>query len=480
MAQYRTSTRTTGESGRALPFAVAAAEIASMRASFRSWLFSSALMRLGRRNSMIRVARAVAVAATLVSGASPWGQPLAAQALSETDFPKPTAVLKESFRAVRAVHALPDGRVLVMDGGAQKLLVADFASGKVDMRLNAGAEDGEFRTLGPLWGWPGDSVATLDAGKGRLMILGPDGALARAVPFGGSRSAPAGAPSGAPSGPPSGPPMGMPSGMPGGGMGAGGRGSRIPTLRALIGTELAIGTGVPPRPTAPLSPASAPPRQPYPIVRLSLRTLRYDTVAQLMPAQAPRAPATNTVGTFTVHVSSAPLQSVDVWAAYGDGTVAVVRAATYRIEWFALDGTTTSTDPVPFTPVAVTEGDRKRVVEAYRQVGDEMLKSLPTRTSILAVAYEDPPSWPTTHPPFRSDITPLVDRQERLWLATRCWRDEQALCYDVIDRHGQRVARYRLPPKSRLVAFGPDVAYTIDEQKSDKDVLQRHPLSRLP
>jgi hypothetical protein len=197
---------------------------------------------------------------------------------------------------------------------------------------------------------------------------------------------------------------------------------------------------------------------------------------QLMPAQAPRPPATNTMGTFTVYVGTAPLQSVDVWAAYRDGTVAVVRAATYRVEFFAPDGTRSSAEPVPFTPIPVSNADRKRVMDDYKRVGDAALAALPTRTSILAVTYEEPRAWPETHPPFRSDVAPLVDPQDRLWLATRCAKDESALCYDVIDRRGALVERYRLPTKTRVVGFGRDVVYTAFASKSDKDVLQRHPL----
>lgn len=401
--------------------------------------------------------------ASITLGSAVLPSSLRAQAIPEVDFPKPASTLKESLKSVKSMLELKDGRVMIMDAGAKKLLVADFASGKIEERMNDGPEENEFRGIGELWSWSGDSVVTIDPVKSVLYFFGPDGKFARAQGFGG---------------PPGGAGRGASMAVGGGGAPpAVTRGPRLPELRTLIGTDRVIGVGFPPRPTAPLPPASAPPRLPYPVIRMILGRFRFDTVAQLMPAQAPRVSATSTTGTFTVHVSSAPLQHVDVWAAYRDGTVVIARAATYRLEWFAMDGTHTTSEPLSFEQIAVTNADKKHVMEEYKKIGAAALAVLPTRTSILAVDYNEPPTWPTTHPPFRSDITPLIDPKDRLWLATRCTKDEQALCYDVISREGTRVTRFKLPPKLRVIGFGKDVIYTINEQKSDKDVLQKHALN---
>ena len=79
---------------------------------------------------------------------------------------------------------LPDGRVLVFDADAKKIVIADLASGKVETRMSEGTEDNEFVAPGPLWSWPGDSTASYDGGKARMMIFGPDGTLARTVRLG--------------------------------------------------------------------------------------------------------------------------------------------------------------------------------------------------------------------------------------------------------------------------------------------------------
>lgn len=404
---------------------------------------------------------------------------LPAQSLTEVELGAPSAVVKDGIKSVHALRELADGRVLLVDSIAQKLLVADFATGKLETKMNGGSGANEFRTLSNLWKWTGDSVAVADLGKGQLHILSPDGALVRSARLaagGGGQGRPmpgAGAPSGAPPGaPPAGrgaPAAGAPA--------AGARAFRGPVFTSLIGGTWLFGSGPPARPAVQTT-ALQPPRTLFPILRLSLQSMKIDTVAQLMSSQQPRTPQVNTsVGTFSVYVGTAPVQLLDSWTTLSDGTVAVIRAAPYRVDMYDMVGTRTQLDTIPAPAIPITNADKKRLVDEYKQVAAAALKSDPRRTSILAVAYEEPQNWPANHPPFRGDIAPVVDRQDRIWLATRCTNDEQAMCYDVIDRLGARVKRYKLPPKTTVMAFGEQVVYTVTEQKSDKSVIERHPLN---
>ncbi|MCC6244188.1 MAG: hypothetical protein IT353_15200 [Gemmatimonadaceae bacterium] len=359
------------------------------------------------------------------------------QPIPDVALPKPTATLKDGFKTAQSIHEFADGRLLLVDAEAKKVVLADLAAGTVSERMSEGPEDGEFRRFGALWRWSGDSAAAIDLGKGRFTIFSPDGMPARF-----------------------------------------GRAPRLPIVRELIGTESAVGAAMPPR-VAPTGPAGVapPPRVPFPVVRVSLRTLRLDTVAQLMPGQAPRAPMTNNaVGTWTAYIGTTPLQPIDAWTALSDGTVAVVRAATYRVEWFPLVGEHEFSEPVPYMPIAVTAADREIVADSFKTAARVALRTSPLRTAILAATFKDPPTWPTTHPPFRGDVPPLVDRLDRIWLTTRCTNDERARCYDVLSRKGERVARYRLPANMRVIGFGAGTVYTAVAQKDDKDIVQRHSL----
>ena len=360
-----------------------------------------------------------------------------AQPVPELMLGPSNATLKDGFKTVQTIHEYADGRVLIVDGEGKKVLVADLTRGTTTARMNEGTEDAEFRRFGPLWSWAADSAAAIDIGKMRFTIFAPDGTPARFA-----------------------------------------RAPRLPAVRTLIGTESAVAAAPPPR-IAPVGPpgAAPPPRAPYPVVRVSLKTLRTDTVAQLMPPQSPRAPQTNNqVGTWTAFIGTSPLQPVDAWTALSDGTVAVIRAATYRVEWFPLVGEHEFSEPVPYMPIAVSADDRKVVVDSFKTLAQAALQSSPQRTAILTVTYQEPTTWPTTHPPFRGDVAPMVDRLDRIWLTTRCATDARALCYDVLDKRGARVARYRLPAQARVVGFGAGTVYTALAQKDDKDLLQRHAL----
>ncbi len=389
-----------------------------------------------------------------------------AQGIPEKELPQPSATLKDGLKSVSGLRELSDGRVLIVDAEGERLVVADLASGKVETRMKAGTGDDEFRVLGPLWPWPGDSLAAADIGTGRLTVFSPDGTPVRDAHGGRGvrrrtvwrRAA---------------------GGRTAGGRTAGGRNPHLALPRASIpdrdrsrdrcwsvratgvGAQSGLGASAHTIPDS----ADLPP---------------FDAHRHGRPVDGPavtaRAANQQSGRHVTVFVATTPLQALDTWAAMSDGTVAVVRAASYRIEWYAPNGERTVTDSVPYTPLPVTGNDKKRVLDDYKRVGQALLAASPARTSILAVTYSEPQSWPATHPPFRGDIVPLVDADDRIWLATRCAADDGSLCYDVIDRTGERVERYRVPPKTRVAGFGKNAVYTAHEQKSDKELLQRHPL----
>jgi len=396
----------------------------------------------------------ILLSALAVTGSSAFaqstGQPTP---VAETPLAKPNASI-EGIDALRGLRELGNGKLLVVNGA--QLEVLDLATRKREER-EVTQSDPKPRVLQGLWRWVDDSLVTIDPLSGRFFIVDGSGNVAREQRVR------------LPSGPMRGPGPGGPGGAQGGG---------ITGIRALVSPELALGTGQPPR--SPLSGAAAatqaPPRFPIPIVRIRLASASFDTAAQLMPAQAPKPPVMGSGGNYKVYANTAALQPVDTWAPLSDGTVMILRAATYRVDLIGVDGTRVSLGPVPFTPVPVTDDDRKRVMDDNKRSVEEALRNNPRRTSISTIAVEEPSSWPTTHPPFRGDLAPVVDPIDRVWVVTRCEKDVKARCYDVIDRDGQRQGRVRVPDRTMVVGFGAVSLYTLDVQKPDKPVLQRHPL----
>ena len=382
-------------------------------------------MRLSRSPS-----RQAVIAASLLLLAPTVG---AAQEIAERELAKPNATLKDAVRNPSAALPLADGRLLFTATGSG-VLRADFGSGAADEILATGAGEDQVRIIGATVAWTGDSVAVIDNGGGRLLVLGPDGKYARSIRMAGQRA----------------------------------------MFPRAGGTSHLVGRMEPPRVQAP-NPNAAPPRVPYALVRKSLQGGPLDTLAQILPlAQGRPSQYFNQTGTMAVSIPPG-YQHVDAWTVLSDGTVAIVRAATYRFNFIAPDGTRSESTPVPYQKIALGDEDKKLYLADAKRTMGEGVKSTAQRP-VTAVNWAEPTVWPAEHPPFRAELGIVRGTDDRMWLATRCAKDAKASCYDVIDRSGTRVARYRLPANTVVLAATGDVVYTVNQQKSDKHVLQRHPL----
>jgi hypothetical protein len=406
-----------------------------------------------RRARTLRPLAALSAALLTALVASPTTE-VAAQSIPEKELGKATAMFGD-LGLPRGLHELTDGRVLLIEGRAARVQVGDFASKKLETTMAAGYEDNELRAVQGPWPWRGDSIALLDPIKGRLVVLSPAGTFARFEQVAEAR--------------PGAVPGAAPAGGPGPVIGA------LPNIRFIAG-GVAIGTGAVPRQQ--VNPTFAPPRVPYPVLRYHLATRAVDTLLRIMPPQEPRPPYANrNLMSFTTYVGTMPVQAVDTWVALSDGTVAIVRAATYKLDLIAPDGTRTQVGPVPHTLVPLDDDDKKGVVDDTKRATETFVRLNAGRMQGSTLGFEEPTSWPANNPPFRGDLLPRVDRQDRIWLHTRCGANVLKFrCYDVIDRRGARVARVRMPARTGVVGFGATVIYTIDEQKADKPVLQRHPM----
>lgn len=395
-------------------------------------------------------------AALLTTLVAVTASPALAQSIPEKELGKANAVL-DDLDLLRGLHELADGRVVLLDGRAARVQVGDFATKKLATTMAAGYEDNELRAAQGPWAWRGDSIALLDPIKGRLVVLSPAGTFVRFEQVAEARP---GAVQGA-----------APAAAPGAGPVVG----ALPNIRFIAG-GVAIGNGSVPRQQ--VNPTLAPPRVPYPLLRYHLATRAVDTLLRIMPPQEPRPPYVNrNLMTFTTYVGTMPVQAVDAWAAFSDGTVAIVRGATYKIDLIAPDGTRTQVGPVPHTLVPLDGHDKKGVMDDAKRATENFVRVNAGRMQGSTLGFEEPTAWPANNPPFRGDLLPRVDRQDRIWLHTRCGANVlKVRCYDVIDRSGARVARVRIPNRTSVVGFGASSVYTVDEQKADKPVLQRHPM----
>lgn len=86
-----------------------------------------------------------------------------------------------AFTHISAARWLRDGRIVVADAAARRLLLFDSAGRFVRPLGRSGQGPGEFRNLGEVTVIPGDSLTTFDASLRRLSVWHPDSGFVRST-----------------------------------------------------------------------------------------------------------------------------------------------------------------------------------------------------------------------------------------------------------------------------------------------------------
>jgi hypothetical protein len=168
------------------------------------------------------------------------------------------------------------------------------------------------------------------------------------------------------------------------------------------------------------------------------------------------------------------LVASDPWTVFPDGRIAIVRGATYTVEFIAVDGKKSSAR-VAYEPIKVTAADQKAEMDSARRQMAEQAKSVQKMMPAnITMDFEllAPAEWPTNYPPV-APLGALSAPDGRLWVKrstpARVGREQ----WDVIDQAGKLVARWRLPARTTLVAVGQGVVYTVRTDEDDLRYLQR-------
>jgi hypothetical protein len=235
-----------------------------------------------------------------------------------------------------------------------------------------------------------------------------------------------------------------------------------------------------------------------PLVRIGLLTRREDTLAALK-----RSSMFSSAGRLLAN----PLPEADAWAVLSDGTVAIVRAHDYHIDWVAPDGTVTSSPQIAHEWTRFTDSmkaafvDSARVSDSLRararvdsqggidamvkarratpSVGQRLSTDSQAAASIRAALFPSfAPAWtlPDYLPPFSSISTPgdppvSADADNELWVRVSGPGEGGGdRVYDVVNRQGVLVDRVRLPGATSIVGFGPGVVYLAAREGSGMQV----------
>lgn len=384
------------------------------------------------------------------------------------------AVSADTVGFLYGVRELSDGRLLVNDAGARRLLLLDASLRVIRVVADSIAGSGISYGRRPTGIIPyvADSTLLVDLSARAFLVVDPQGVIVRVMSV----------PSPADIAFMWNPAFGAP------GFDSRGRliyrGWLMPSMR---GTDHGGNAAIPAAPTIPDS---------APILRADLDERTVDTLGWV---RIPRLRATMTPvpGGLRMTPTINPVSTIDDWALLGDGWIGIVRGQDYHVDWIAPDGGRLSSPKMPFDWKRLSEDEKAAIVDSTRkQLAKQTLSIAGPGSTSAAAAATMPlpnPAMATPHtmptggaaeaepgrhraaadtaqelpnvvppdelpdylPPVLRSGTMKADPEGNIWiLPSTSSQGGSGLLYDVINRKGEVFQRVRLPQGRVLLGFG--------------------------
>jgi hypothetical protein len=209
------------------------------------------------------------------------------------------------------------------------------------------------------------------------------------------------------------------------------------------------------------------------ILRIDRKTSRADTVAFLhLPPGSIRASGGRPGEGMSVVVGADnPFAPHPAWTVTADGSVAIVHAAPYHVEWIDAGGARRVGPTITYEKIPVTAADIRDTPAGF----GASTGTVGPRGSGGPATNGGRNDWPAFKSPFaRGDVR--ADARGRVWVRRASRAGDATRSYDVLDRSGRVVARYVLPEQTRVIAVGASSVCAI-HSTSDGERLE---VFRLP
>lgn len=373
--------------------------------------------------------------------------PAFGQAIPVKDLPKPSVEIDDPFSLVSGALEIKPNQVLALDATEAMLVLVDFTKGTRTNFGRQGSGPGEYRMPGGLFQLQGDTLWVFDAAQQRLVVFNPDLTPGTTMPlliFDQSTSTALTAPF-------------------------------LGDLKGLVyAGSITIEAGRAGGQMQMSIPDSAG------IVRVDPRGKSARTEIARVRFPTSGKPEIKMNGTAVKYSMAYPgLVASDPWTVFRDGRVAIVRGATYTVEYITPDGRKSSTR-IAYEPIRVTAADQKAEMDSARRQMTEGVKAaqrmMPPNVT-MDFELLAPADWPANYPPV-APLGALAAPDGRLWVRrstpARVGREQ----WDVIDAAGRLVARWRLPARTTIVAIGQGVVYTVRTDEDDLRYIQRVEVGR--
>ncbi|MES2523814.1 MAG: hypothetical protein V4617_14000 [Gemmatimonadota bacterium] len=159
-----------------------------------------------------------------------------------------------------------------------------------------------------------------------------------------------------------------------------------------------------------------------PILRADFDRRAADTVAFIKVPRTEMSMSTQPDGSMRSVAMINPLPQGDDWALMADGTVAVVRVLDYRVDFFAPDGSKSTSGKLPFDWKRITDAEKEKLVEELKVTAKEASDRAAQQggggaNNRFRMTFEPVPAskLPDYVPPIRPGTT-LADHDGNLWL----------------------------------------------------------------
>jgi len=337
---------------------------------------------------------------------------------------------------VSGARELKDGRILISDARRAAVYLIDPKSGTTQQIGSAGGGELQYAQPGGFYAGVADTVYLLDRGQARVSVISPTGAIV------GTRSIRR--------------------------KGVSGSSDADLDLQQVDSRGLSYFTDRGLRLNAALGGTAV---DSAPLIRFDASRQHYDTIALLRQAQKKVTQADEHMQ-ITREIHGTPR---DGWGMAADGSVAVVRASPYRIDWYSPSGKVSHGPTVAFEPIPYTAEDKAAVSSATSKSAPRagIVDADGNEKKLSSAGVED--SFAPTKAAF-DPTNIIVSSEGQVWVPRNQRFGVKTVLYDVFDRQGQRIDRVELPAGSRVIGFGSSSVYVVERDEKGTPSLRKYKL----
>jgi hypothetical protein len=340
------------------------------------------------------------------------------------------------FGFLNAIRPMSDGRVLVADPLGGVVVVVNLDDQTADTLGRSGGGPQEYRSPDSAFPLPGDSTLLVDMGNGRLIVMAPNGTFARTMPITRQND----------------------------------HGQLTISIPRFVDQEGHLYF-------QPEEVSGGPLPDSANIVRIDLAGRKVDTLGAIKLSDS--SPQSGKPG---VSLGRTPLGARDDWAVSPDGTVAIVRAEGYRVEWTRPGSRTVVGPGNTYDRVRIGRREEEAWMEDFfsasisigirRRADGSRTVNLSRGTPGGGTLDLDQIRFPAHLPPFRAGRS-LVSSEGDLWVE-RYGSAGSSVTIDVFSRLGQKEGELEIPEGRRLAGFGVGVVYLVHKDALGLQWLERY------